>query len=141
MKKFLFSFAIIASLSIITASAQRFGAAPAGDPTGQSVTYVSKSITIGSTDSISPNASFSYYTIPVAAAKTLIIKNLNAQKWDRCLIQFTADATTRLITLQGTKMLSDINRDTISVMSSRSSTVEYYYNGTKWVQITRYQQH
>lgn len=141
MKK-TFLIAIIGIVTMFnTVSAQRFGTKTSDDNTGRTLTFVSKSITIGSTDSIAPNASHTYYTIPVAAAKTLHIKNTNAQKWDVVTIQFTADATTRLMTLTGTAMLSDINRDTISVMSSRVATLEWYYNGTKWVQQHRYQQH
>jgi hypothetical protein len=140
MKKFI----LIAAIGIITAftaSAQRFGSRAGDDYTGRSLTLKSYTVTIGSTDSIAPNASFTFYKMAVAGAKTLHIKNTNAQLWDRCHIQFTADATTRLITLTGTAMLADINRDTISVMSSRTSFVEFYYNGTKWVQCNRYQQH
>ncbi len=123
------------------AEAQRGWANSPADNTGRNLVFYSKAITIGSVDSIAPNASESFYTIPVAAAKTLTIKNTNAKLWDKVHIQFTADATSRLMTLTGSKMLSDINRDTISVMSSRISFVEWYYNGTKWVQYNRYQQH
>lgn len=139
MKKILLSLCIVA-LVALTASAQRFGTLPSGDNTGQTTTYISKAITIASTDSIAPGASHTFYTIPVAAAKTLRIKNTNAKTWDRVLIQFTADATNRLITLTGTKMLADTQRDTITVFASKIATVEFYYNGTKWVQFHRYQQ-
>lgn len=125
----------------LTASAQRFGTLPNQDNTGASLKYSSKSQTIGSTDSIAPNAYESFYAIPVAAAKTLHIKNTNAKLWDKCIIRFAADATTRLITLTGINMLSDINRDTVSVMSSRITVVQFLYDGTKWMQVNRYQQH
>lgn len=139
MKK-LFIISIVALLSF-NVSAQRGWANAPKDNTGRNLTFYSKAITIASTDSIAPNASESYYTISVASAKTLHIKNTNAQKWDKVHIEFSADGTTRLMTLTGTAMLADIYRDTISVMSSRKSYVEWVYDGTKWVQYNRYQQH
>lgn len=139
MKKLIF--ASIFLLATLAVSAQRFGVGANQDNTGRTLTYQYKSITIASTDSIAPNGFESFYVIPVAAAKTLHIKKTNAKIADRCTIKFTADATTRLLTMTGNDMSSDINRDTVSVMSSRSTILTYFYDGTKWYEMHRYQQH
>jgi len=139
--KNLLSLFIIGLAFTLNASAQRFGTTPNRDNTGGVLVYKTASPSLGSTDSIAPDAFESFYKVAVAGAKTIHIRSTYAKTWDRCHIEFTADGTTRLMTLTGTAMLSDINRDTISVMSSRKSWVSFYYNGTKWVQYNRYQQH
>lgn len=139
MKK-LILVAIIGIVTTFSASAQRGWANAPKDNTGRNLTFSTASPSIGSTDSIAPNTSYSFYKMAVAGAKTLHVKNSNARLWDKCLIEFTADGTNRLITLTGNDMLSSTTSDTITVFSSRKATVEFYYNGTKWVQLTRYQQ-
>lgn len=130
----------ISSVLAITASAQRFGVPPSGDNTGQSVTYSTAAPTIGSTDSISPGASYSYYTMAIASAKTLRLRNVKAKKWDVAQIVFSADATNRLVTMTGTKMYSNATTDTMTVYASKIAWVRFLYDGTKWIQTGRFQQ-
>jgi hypothetical protein len=146
MKKFLSICAIITAFTL-GANAQRFSVANSGDNTGQSVTYaapVAITYTAAATDSIAPNASETWLKINVSAAHTIHVKKSRAQKFDVCHIIFynpVADNTTRLMTMTGIDMYPDINTDTISVMSSRISRVDYVYDGIKWIKSGRYQQH
>lgn len=142
MKKILLALVIV--VTSLVASAQstspRFGTTVHDDPTFQNLTNSQATVTLAATDSISPNAFNSYYKASVAGAKTLHIRGVNAHLWDRCFIQITADGTNRLITLTGSAMQSVASTDTITAFANKQIFVGYYFNGTKWVQMTRIQQ-
>lgn len=147
MKKFL-SIAMIALTAIFIApqvSAQRFGDGRHSDNTGRVVTYVDKSVTLANTDSITPNASYSFYTITaLTAAKTVGIRTTLAKKWDQVQIKFTSDTLTagRIITFQTTSGGSTVlwtttSGNTVTAKKSKSVVMTFIFDGTVWMEENR----
>jgi hypothetical protein len=138
MKKlFLIAFTALFALSVNAQSTKpRFGTSASEDNTGRTLTYSSKvSVTLAATDSISPNASMTFYKFTtLAGAKTINAKIKNAHQWDLIILEFTADGTNRVVTF-GTNFIS---AGTDTVVASKKSIVSFVFDGVAWIERSRF---
>jgi len=144
MKKIL-SLIVILGLSAVTMYAQRWDNAP-GDNTGRQLTFASTTVTLATTDSISPRFSETFYTFAtLTEAKTLIIKTNAARKWDRVTLEFTSDSNVGgwVVTFSTTSggvinsLWTTDASDELNPGQSKSATITFLFDGTKWTEQTR----
>lgn len=139
---------LIATLAIftLTASAQRWAGATPGDNTGRTLTFTgSWTKSLAATDSISPNASHSYYKfLPITGAKTLIIKSNQAQTFDEVTLEFTCDTLTagRVVTFstgtgKKTQLWSTTSGNSVTVKASKQVLITFIFEGTYWAEEKR----
>lgn len=144
MKKILSIIAIIC-VTVLSMDAQRWANAP-GDNTGRQLVFASTTVTLATTDSISPRFSETFYTFAtLTEAKTIIIKVNGAKKWDRVTLSFTSDnnAVGRTVTFSTTsggvvnKLWTSDASNELTPIQSKSATITFLYDGNKWTEQTR----
>lgn len=136
MKKlFLIAFTVLFAIGVNAQnSTPRFGTKASDDNTGRTLTYASLSPTLAATDSISPNASVTFYKfVTLAGAKTITANIKKSRKWDRAILEFTADASNRVVTFS-TNLVST---GTVTVLASKKATVTFIFDGSTWIETAR----
>lgn len=143
MKKIFVLF--ILAVAVFTASAQRWQNPPK-DNTGRQLTFYTGSLTLANTDSIAPNASHSYFVCDTLKhAKTIIVKTINAKKWDEVTFEFLCDTLTagRVVTFSTgnypytSTLWTTTSGNTITVKKQKRALVTFLFDGTRWTEQSR----
>lgn len=101
------------------------------DNTGRNLTLTSLTPTLAATDSISPNASFTYYKfVTIAGAKTITANIKRSRKWDHVELVFTADGTNRVVTFS----TGFVPNGTVTVAASKKAVIGFVFDGVAWLE-------
>lgn len=112
----------------------RFGGPPPADNTGRNLTYISLSPTLLATDSIAPNASYTFYKFTtLAEAKTITANVKRSRKCDHIEMVFTSDGTGRVVTFS----TGFIPLTTLTLVASKKATINFVFDGVAWLEESR----
>lgn len=137
MKKFIFS--LIAIVFALSVSAQqtrpRFGVTKNEDNTGRVVTYGYLAPTVTATTVIAPNKYDNLYVLSTGTISPVVNFTTTASYvGDRVTIITLATGATSTVTLGGNVLTS---ASTYTVASTKKSTIQFVFDGSKFVEISR----
>jgi len=142
MKKFLaLSFLLCLTLaSFGQFQTPRFGLFANEGNTGASLTYKTVKKAFAATDSINPNAYYTFYqnTDSLRGAKTVKAKVTNAHLGDKLEMEFVSDtlAAGRVITFS-TGFITTTSGGTITAKKSKKAIICFIFDGVAWIEESR----
>ena len=131
---------LVASIALLTVGAfaqstsPRFSNPPR-DNTGRNLTFESYTRVYVAADTINPKASNTYYTFStLTGARTVAVGVKSSYKYDKVTMIFTSDGTGRTVTF-GTNFVPYAT--TLVLVASKQATVEFIFDGAKYVELAR----